>query len=64
MPLYKSSSGWMYKCCINFHQYCKRGFRTKKEDELADTAFKLNFREIKSLNDIKLSLTLEIFVSI
>ena len=46
MPIYKSSSGWMYKCCINSHQYCKRGFKTKKEAELAEAAFKLNFKEI------------------
>ena len=64
MPLYKSSSGWMYKCCINSHQYYKRGFETKKEAELGEAAFKLNFKEIKSLNNIKLSLTLKIFVSI
>lgn len=59
MPIYKSSSGWMYKCCINSHQYCKRGFKTKKEAELAEAAFKLNFKEIKTLNNIKLSLALK-----
>ncbi|MGM9858936.1 MAG: tyrosine-type recombinase/integrase [Bacilli bacterium] len=63
MPIYKSSTGWMYKCCINSHQYCKRGFKTKKEAELAEAAFKLNFKEIKSLSNIKLSVSIKNYLS-
>ena len=59
MPIYKTSKGWMYKCSINGHQYTKSGFKTKKEAELNEAAFKLNFNEFKSLKNIKIALALK-----
>jgi len=62
---YKTKKGdkWMYKVCVNYHQYLKRGFMTKEEAKSAESLFLLNASNDKYVNELpKFNSLVELFL--